>query len=197
AGNIGKVVHVSRLTGALGVFLRQLVGTEPAVAGATLDQRIVKRRGMTGRLPDLPWQDHRRIQAHDILPALDHRLPPLSLQVVLQLHSERTVVPGRAGTAVDFTTRKHEATTFAEIDDGIDGVCRHCTLRERGETTGLTAQGIRPIGPGHTGTRARTVTLADTGRRRSARSSTMSAQLGRCLREPTPRGTRTRDIEPR
>src|SRR5699024_7579114 len=158
AGNIGQVVHISRFTGALGVLLSQLVGTEPSVAGTALDQWVVERCGMTGRLPDLPWQYHRGIQTHYVLSTLDHRLPPLSLQVVLQFHSERAVVPGRAGTAVDFTTRKHEATTFAEIDDGIDGVCRHCTLRERGGTTGLTAQDIRPIDPDHTGTRARTVT---------------------------------------
>src|SRR5699024_10095787 len=157
---------------------------------------LLTRRARTGRPPALPCQDHPRPQAHAILPALAHRLPPLSLQVVLQRHAERTVVAGRAGTTVDFTTRKHEATTFAQIDDGIDGVCRHCTLRVRGETTGLTAQGIRPSGPGRTGTRTRTVTL--TGPADAGAQDFPPCPRGRAdAARPAPCGTGTRGVPPR
>src|SRR3712207_8484548 len=42
--------------------------------------------------------------------------------VVLELHAQRAVVPGRPGAAVDLTRRVDEATPLGETDDGVDAV---------------------------------------------------------------------------
>ena len=52
---------------------------------------------------------------------LDHRAPPLALDVLLELDAERAVVPGGPGAAVDLAAREDEAPALAEADDGVDG----------------------------------------------------------------------------
>src|SRR3954454_22829069 len=47
-------------------------------------------------------------------------LPPLPFDVVLQLHTKRAVVPGRAQTAVDLAAGKDETSSLAEVDDRVD-----------------------------------------------------------------------------
>ena len=49
-----------------------------------------------------------------------HRLPPLALDVLLELDAERAVVPGRAGAAVDLAAGEDEPPALAEADDGVE-----------------------------------------------------------------------------
>ena len=82
-----------------------------------------------GRDPHLARQDHRAVEADDVLAAGDHRLPPLPLDVLLELHAERAVVPRRAGAAVDLAGGEDEPPALAQRDDGVDlggrGVAGH------------------------------------------------------------------------
>src|SRR4029453_2370193 len=64
-----------------------------------------------------------------VLALLDHRPPPGPLDVVLQLHAERPVVPHRVDPAVDLGRRVNEAASLRHrhdrgdvVDGGRDGV---------------------------------------------------------------------------
>src|SRR5699024_868652 len=70
--------------------------------------------------PDLLGQDHRGVDTDHVVAAAHHLLPPLPLDVLLQLHTQRAVVPRGAGTAVDLPRREHEAPALGEADDGIE-----------------------------------------------------------------------------
>src|SRR5690606_21717745 len=123
--DLGQVVLGDLLASALGVLLSELIGAEAVVAGSALHQRIVERVDVAGRHPHLPGQDDRRVQADDVVPALHHRLPPLALDVVLQLDAERSVVPRRPGTTVDLAGRVDETTALAKADDRVDQIGGH------------------------------------------------------------------------
>src|SRR5690606_29393576 len=85
-----------------------------------LHERVGEGADVTGGHPGLPGQDDRGVQADDVLASVHHRLPPLTLDVLLELDTERAVVPRRAGAAVDLTAREDEPSALAEGDDGID-----------------------------------------------------------------------------
>lgn len=105
----------------LGVRLLEVVGAEALVARLALGQRVGEGRDVARRLPGLARQDHAGVEADHVVTALDHRAPPLALDVLLELHAERAVVPGRAGAAVDLATGVDEATALREGDDLVDG----------------------------------------------------------------------------
>src|SRR5581483_6139910 len=100
-------------------LLLELVGPIPAVAVRALRERIGERRDVARRLPHLRREDDRGVDAEDVVATGDHRLPPLAADVLLELHAERTVVPRRAGAAVDLARRVDEAAALAQIDDGV------------------------------------------------------------------------------
>ena len=58
----------------------------------------------------------------------DHGAPPLALDVLLQLDTQRPVVPGGTLAAVDLTAGVDEATALAQADDGVDLVGGHGAL---------------------------------------------------------------------
>ena len=89
------------------------------MAGLALDQRVAERRDVTGGLPDRRRQDHRGVEADDVVAAGDHRLPPLPLDVLLELDTERAVVPGRPRTAVDLRRREHETSALGQTDHSV------------------------------------------------------------------------------
>ena len=105
----------------LGVLLLQVVGAEPLVAGLALGQRVGERVDVAAGLPGLARQDDEESR-----PTMSSRictigLPPLALDVLLELHAERAVVPGRPGAAVDLAARVDEAPALGEGDDVVDG----------------------------------------------------------------------------
>ena len=118
---LGRGVPVLLLVG-----LDEVVGTEPLVAGLAFGQRVHELGDVAAGLPDLAGEDHAGVEPDDVVAALDHRLPPLPLDVVLHLHAERAVVPGRAQPAVDLTGRVDETAPPAEADDRVDAVGTAC-----------------------------------------------------------------------
>jgi hypothetical protein len=108
------------------VPLDQVVGTEPLVTHLALGQRLYEFGDMSTGLPHLAGEDHAGVEADDVVALLHHGLPPQPLDVVLHLHAERTVVPGRAEPAVDLTGREDEAAPLAEADDGFKAVGTAC-----------------------------------------------------------------------
>ena len=60
--------------------------------------------------------EDRGVDAHDILMQLDHRIPPVALDVVFQLHAVLSVVVHRSQTVVDFARREYESVFLAVGD---------------------------------------------------------------------------------
>jgi hypothetical protein len=108
------------------VALEEVVGAEPLVARLAFDQRVHELGDVPAGLPDLTGEDHAGVEADDVVAPLDHRLPPLALDVVLHLHAERAVVPGRAQPAVDLAGRVDETASPAEADDRFYAVGTAC-----------------------------------------------------------------------
>jgi hypothetical protein len=90
------------------------------VARLALDERVDELLEMPGRLPDLRREDDGGVDADDVVAGLHHRAPPLSTDVLLQLDAERTVVPGRAGAAVDLRRRVDETPALRQADEVFD-----------------------------------------------------------------------------
>ena len=105
---------------ALLELLLEVVGPEALVAALALGQRVGEDADVAGGHPDLARQDHRGVQADDVVAALDDGAPPLLLDVLLELDAQRPVVPGGAGAAVDLTGREDEAPSLAEVDDLVE-----------------------------------------------------------------------------
>jgi hypothetical protein len=104
-----------RLARACGVL--ELVGAEALLAGSAVDERVGETLEVTGRLPRARVLEDRRVQRDDVVAVLEHRPPPLCLDVVAQQHPVVAVVVGRAQPAVDLGGRKDEAATLAERHD--------------------------------------------------------------------------------
>ncbi len=118
-GHVDRVGVVDALL--LGVRLLQMVLAIALVAVLALDERIDERGEVAGGRPYLRREDDGGVEAHDVIAALDHRPPPLALDVVLQLDAERAVVPGGFGAAVDLSALIDESATLTETDDAVDG----------------------------------------------------------------------------
>jgi hypothetical protein len=110
------------------VRLFEVVGAEPLVAGEALGERVGELLDVPGGLPDLAGQDDRGVEADHVLAPAHHGLPPLPLDVVLELHAERTVVVGGSGPAVDLAGREDDAARLCQADDGVDLVGGHGVL---------------------------------------------------------------------
>ena len=93
---------LARLLRALGVS--QLVGPEPRLAGLAVDQGIGEAGHMPARLPDPRMHEDGGIEALDVVAGMDHGPPPAILDVLLEFHAERTVVPHGPEPAVDLAT---------------------------------------------------------------------------------------------
>ena len=108
-----------RLATALSVL--ELVCAEAKLARAAVDERVGEALQMAARVPGLRMEDDRRVECDDVLALLQHRAPPLSLDVGLQQDAVVPVVVGRAKSAVDLAAREHEAAPFAQRDDLLHG----------------------------------------------------------------------------
>ena len=122
-------VEVLQRRGRLAVLglvrLLKVVGPEPLVARGALGQRVDEGLEVARGRPHVLGEDHRGVQADDVVALLHHRPPPLAADVLLELHAERTVVPRRPRAAVDLTGREDEAPALGQADDGLDAVGGH------------------------------------------------------------------------
>jgi hypothetical protein len=94
------------------------------MAVEALDEGIDEGGDVAGGFPDALGQDDRGVEADDVFATAHELLPPLALDVVLELHAQRPVVPCRAGTAVDLSCLEDESSALGQGDDGIQlGLC--------------------------------------------------------------------------
>ena len=104
-----------------------MVGAEAQLARAAVDERVGEAGEMPARHPRPRVLDDRRVQRHDVVALLEHRPPPLALDVVLEQHAVVAVVVAGADPAVDLAALEHEAAPLAQRDDLVhgDGVGGH------------------------------------------------------------------------
>ena len=123
--HLGLGIGVDRLrkfkARLLAPVLDDLVGAKALVALAAVHQRIRETAQMTGGDPGLGVHQDGGIQSDIIGVLLDKFLPPGALDVVLQLDTQRAVVPGVGKAAVDFAACENETAVLAQGDDFVHG----------------------------------------------------------------------------
>ena len=77
---------------------------------------------MAGGDPGLGVHEDGGVLAHVVGVLLDELLPPGLLHVVLQLHTQRAVVPGVGQTAVNLGAGEHEAAALTQSYDFFHGL---------------------------------------------------------------------------
>ena len=118
-------VEQSRLAQITSVFTfgttvsLQQVCTEPLLAPVALHQRVGEAVHMPARNPDVWVHQNRRVNANDVIAIAHERLPPLILNVALQLNASRTVIVQAAQAAVYLAALEDEPPTLAETDDRV------------------------------------------------------------------------------
>ena len=173
------------------------------MAGLAFDQRIAERADVARRHPHLRVHQDARVEAHDVVPLLDHRPPPGALDVVLELHAEGPVVPHGVDAAVDLRAGEDEAAPLAERDDRLQlghGRARIGLVRgQRGAFRGChgppdcrtAPRGQRPRGPQTGGVAWRT-----SSRKASERGSRSRAwRMKRRIAPSTSRSTAGRQAQ--
>ena len=113
-------VRVPQLGLAEALRARQLVQPIAAMAGGALHERVAERRDVARRDPHLGVHQDARVETHDVVALLDHGPPPGALDVVLELHAERPVVPHGVDAAVDLAAREDEAAPLGQRHDGLE-----------------------------------------------------------------------------
>ena len=74
------------------LLLDEHIGAVTLLGILVVNQRIVERIHMTGSLPYGRVHKDRRVNAHDILVKESHGIPPVTLDIVFELHAILTVV---------------------------------------------------------------------------------------------------------
>ena len=72
---------------------------------------------MSAGLPNLLIHQNRRIHAIHVVALIDKPAPPQIHDITLQLHAQRTVIPGTAQTAIHIRPLINKAATLAQADN--------------------------------------------------------------------------------
>ncbi len=118
---LGQVALLG-LAGMLGGFapalqVPEVVGAEALPAGAAVHQGVGEAGEVPGGLPHARVLQDRRVERHDVVALLQHRAPPLGLDVALQQHPVVAEVVGRAHPSVDLRGGEDEAAALAQRHD--------------------------------------------------------------------------------
>ena len=124
---LGPAVHRTLMLDAVffHIVLDQLIRTETLMTAFAVHQRIGKTAQMSGRHPRLRVHQDRTVHAYIVGILLYKFLPPGSLNVVFQLHTQIAVVPGVSQTAVDLAARIYKPAVFSQSYDFL-----HCLFHE-------------------------------------------------------------------
>ena len=104
------------------VVLDQDVRAVALLAVLVVDQRVVERIDVSRGLPRGGVHENAGVKAHDVLVHPNHRGPPVSLDVVLQLHPELPIVIGGTQSIVDVAGGEHEAVFLGVSNHALEVV---------------------------------------------------------------------------
>ncbi len=90
------------------IILDQHVGAVALLGILVVDQRVIECAHVARGLPDARVHEDGRIDTHDVVVEMDHRLPPVFLDVVLHLDAHLAVIVNGAQTVIDLAGLKNE-----------------------------------------------------------------------------------------
>jgi hypothetical protein len=124
-GELAPAFRADQLVRVLAARLRSLAqvvfAEAPLALAEALHQRVAEAGQVPRRLPGARVLDDRRVERHDVVALLDHRLPPGVDHVVLQQDAVVAVVVGVGDAAVDLGGREDQAAALAERNDLVHG----------------------------------------------------------------------------
>ena len=91
------------------IILDQDVCTVSFLGILVVDQRVVEGSYVAGSLPDAGVHKDGGVDSHDIVVQVNHRFPPVFLDVVLHLHAVLAVVIDSAQAVVDLAGGENES----------------------------------------------------------------------------------------
>ncbi len=110
----------------LRVILDQVIGAEALATGLAVHQRIGEAGEMAGGDPGLRVHQDGTVNA-DILRGFLHEFfPPRLLDIILQLHAERAVIPCIGKSAVNLRAGINETAAAAQIYDFVHRFLHDC-----------------------------------------------------------------------
>ena len=124
ATKLSLIKSITESLGSLGHFFvyllvifgklvfNQHIGTITFFRIAVVNQRIIECVHMSGSLPNSRMHKNSRINTYDVLVQQHHTLPPILLDIILQLHSHLTVIVYSAQSVIDITGRKYKTILF-------------------------------------------------------------------------------------
>ena len=84
---------------------------------------------MTGSLPNSRMHEYAGVDTHDVTVEPGHRIPPVLLYVVLELHAHLAIIINCSKTVINLTGREYEAIFLAMCDKHLEKfVLSHCTI---------------------------------------------------------------------
>jgi hypothetical protein len=92
------------------------------VASEAVDQRVREVTHVARSLPNAGVQENRTVETEHILAARNKLLPPEVLDVALEFHAIRTVVPSVGEAVINFGAGENETAALAEGDDVLEGI---------------------------------------------------------------------------
>src|ERR1044071_749020 len=95
-------------------LLIDLVGAEAPLARPAVDHRIGEVVEVAARPPDSRGHEDRRVEPDHVGAQLYVVTPPDTLHVIFEQNAERSVIPARAGAAVNLARLKNEAAPLAQ-----------------------------------------------------------------------------------
>ena len=102
--------------------LDELIGAEALLALLAVHQGVGEAGQMAAGHPRLGVHEDGGVLPHVVGVLLHELLPPCLLDVVLQLHAQRAVVPGVGQAAVDLGACEDDAAVFAQRHDLVHGL---------------------------------------------------------------------------
>src|SRR2546423_10526407 len=78
-----------------------IISAKTLFAISTVDEGVHKTANVAARFPDLRIHQDCGIQSFDVVSRAHHRVPPPILEILLDLDTEWSIIPHRAGAAID------------------------------------------------------------------------------------------------
>ena len=84
------------------------------MTGLAINQRVCETFDVAASPPYVRVHKDGGVETNHIVSTPDERAPPVLLDIALEFHTQRAVVPRAGETAVDFAALEYEAPALAE-----------------------------------------------------------------------------------
>ena len=95
------------------VVFDQVVGTIALLGVLVVDERVVERRHVAGSHPRFRMHEHAGVDTHHVLVQAGHGIPPVLLDVVLELHAHLAIIVHGGQAVINLAGREDETIFLA------------------------------------------------------------------------------------